>query len=367
MSIYKLQREFFRFILKPIKFFRPRNIRTLTKRIKYVFIIKQSGLFSTSFFSLEKKNLFRKIYAYIVNYEANKNQKKPMPGFHPGIYASKKILNGCEPFVHYIKGGKPRGEWSFPVITPNTVLRAFDNKINSALHLHVYYPELFQEIITRVINSKIRPDLFISVVNNDNRRVIENFLNDQYPGNFKIIITPNLGRDLGPFLTGFSSDIQKYEIIGHFHTKVSPHLSNRLIAFNWYKFLLENMIGGIAPMIDITLSTMYNNTRMGLVFADDPHIFGWMKNLEHAKDLAAKMGMQTALDESFNFPAGSMFWARTEALKPLFDLNLDWGDYPVEPIDHDGTMLHAIERLIPFVVRERGFDIAVTNVPGVTY
>jgi len=46
------------------------------------------------------------------------------------------------------------------------------------------------------------------------------------------------------------------------------------------------------------------------------------------------------------FLVGTMFWARSEAMKPLIHLNLQWEDYPEEPIPIDGSMLHALERII---------------------
>jgi lipopolysaccharide biosynthesis protein len=42
-------------------------------------------------------------------------------------------------------------------------------------------------------------------------------------------------------------------------------------------------------------------------------------------------------------------------------------DYPPEPLPHDGTILHAIERLLPFVARHAGCRFATTHVPGVTW
>ena len=69
---------------------------------------------------------------------------------------------------------------------------------------------------------------------------------------------------------------------------------------------------------------------------------------------------------TFNFPAGTMFWARTIALGPLFELGLSWDDYPAEPLPCDGSLLHAIERLLPCVAKNAGFRCVLTHVPGIT-
>ena len=62
-----------------------------------------------------------------------------------------------------------------------------------------------------------------------------------------------------------------------------------------------------------------------------------------------------------------MFWMRPRALVQLFNLDLDWNDYPEEPIDNDGTILHALERLLPFAANNQGFTWATTQIPGVTW
>jgi len=60
-----------------------------------------------------------------------------------------------------------------------------------------------------------------------------------------------------------------------------------------------------------------------------------------------------------------MFWAKVEALLPLFGLGLDWQDYPTESLLYDGSILHALERLLPFVAAKQGFRSVLTNVPGI--
>ena len=58
-------------------------------------------------------------------------------------------------------------------------------------------------------------------------------------------------------------------------------------------------------------------------------------------------------------PLGGMFWARTEALTALFSFPFSFEDFPKEPIKKtDGTILHALERCYPLVVRRAGFYTA---------
>ena len=72
------------------------------------------------------------------------------------------------------------------------------------------------------------------------------------------------------------------------------------------------------------------------------------------------------LPQYFNFPVGTMFWARTCALTPLIDVNFKWDDYPQEPLPYDGTLLHTIERLLPLTLPVGTLRTGTTNVTGVT-
>jgi lipopolysaccharide biosynthesis protein len=46
-----------------------------------------------------------------------------------------------------------------------------------------------------------------------------------------------------------------------------------------------------------------------------------------AEGLAARKGIKEPLPPFFDFPVGTMFWARSRlALKPLFNLRLGWSD-----------------------------------------
>lgn len=118
-------------------------------------------------------------------------------------------------------------------------------------------------------------------------------------------------------------------------------------------------------MVDIILGRMATDPSIGMAFPDDPNVIGWGKNRPYAEALGQQLGLHQ-LPEHFLFPIGTMFWARVDALRPLFDLGLNWQDYPVEPLPYDGSILHALERLLPFVVEKQGFRWVLTNVPGIT-
>ena len=61
-----------------------------------------------------------------------------------------------------------------------------------------------------------------------------------------------------------------------------------------------------------------------------------------------------------------MFWAKKGALSKLFERAYTWEDYPIEPIGYDGTMLHAIERLLPAITKQNGYTYKMTYIPGVS-
>ena len=148
------------------------------------------------------------------------------------------------------------------------------------------------------------------------------------------------------------------------HTKKS-NLIDEKAGQQWREFLLSNLLGTPkVRMMDIIMDEFKNNQEIGLIFPEDPYCVGWNSNLEVAKNIAMKLYMRS-LPKNLNFPVGTMFWARSGALTDLYDLNFKWSDYPNEPIGYDGTILHAIERLLPLIVSNKGYKSKMTYVPGI--
>ena len=292
-------------------------------------------------------------------------KRKPVPDFHPGIYKEDYMdpKDKKAPFKHYLKAGKPQGRWNLSLLPVKQYPISPDLRIG--LHLHIFYEDLFMELMRRLEVNKVRPDLLITIAATiqDTTAIMEKL--KSYPEKVEIRIVKNRGRDIGAFLTEFGPMlIERYDIIGHLHTKKTVHIE-KSTATRWREFLLENLLGGRLPMADIILGAMSENENMGLVFPSDPNLSDWDKNSLMGKKLLLQLGIDRFY-EQFNFPIGNMFWARTLALKSLLDLNLRYEDYPEEPIPGDGTILHALERVTAFVVEKEGYQIKMTHIKGIT-
>jgi glycosyltransferase involved in cell wall biosynthesis len=334
--------------------------------------ILASGLFLSTFSLPKNINMsdFSAIRSYIRSWKTKINRRKPCPGFHPGMYLEHHGLTNKEsdPFADYLRNGQPQGVWNSGTITPEFGTKSPTDDVRVALHLHVYYPDMLEEIITRLEVNEIRPDLFVSVKDKKSLDLVTNTLSN-YIGNIvDIQIVPNRGRDIGPFLTVFGKRLVKdYDIIGHIHTKKSLDITDRSVVEIWNNFLLENLLGGNKGgcMADAIISAMNNDIKTGIVFPDDPFVIGWSKNRQIAEQIATRLGFSSLQDE-FNFPIGTMFWICSSALKRFVELDLKWEDYPSEPLPYDGSILHAIERLFGIVCTLENMRYAVTHVPGVT-
>lgn len=236
------------------------------------------------------------------------------------------------------------------------------------LHGHFFYPELATDLIKKLGYNRSHCDLMLTTDNKAKAELLRKATEGYLGGEVDIRVVPNRGRDIGAFLTGLGEYMfDRYDIVGHVHGKRSVAVGDAVLGKSWREFLWQNLIGEQHPMMDLILNRFATDATIGIAFAEDPHLCDWDCNRKIAERLALKMGINKLFPPFFNFPVGTMFWARVQALKPFFALGLDWNDFPEEPLAMDGTVLHAIERLLPFVTQHTGYRSVTTYVPGVTW
>ena len=306
---------------------------------------------------------------YVRTWASGIRRRKLFPGFHPGMFLEQSGMctAGSDPLATYLRAKQPSGPWRYEVLTseePRQSVVRPETRI--ALHIHVYYPDLLPDMLTRLNKNRVRPDLFISLPNELTRGEVQGALRSYSGKVIEIQVVPNRGRDIGPFLTAFGATfVENYNVVGHLHTKRTANIQDGQMGEDWRLFLLENLLGGKSNMADIILERMMFDPSIGIIFPDDPYLVGWDKNRRYAEELGRQLGLDS-LPNNFLFPVGTMFWARVGALTPIFDIGLEWQDYPIEPLPDDGSILHALERLLPFVVSKQGFRLLLTNVAGIT-
>ena len=333
--------------------------------------IVESGLMRLDFADMPPdESVEQLVRRYVRTWACGIGRRKPFPGFHPGIYLEQHGVKtlGADPLADYVRTGQPQGVWNYPVITPEadgSSTPATEARI--ALHIHAHYVDLLPEILGRLASNRQRPDLFISVTSEEARLIAESHVRAYAGRTVRIETVPNRGRDIGPFFTLFFESIKdSYDLVGHLHTKKSVDLKDGNVGKRWFQFLMSNLLGNESVrMMDTIVDRMQGDPSIGMVFPDDPHISGMESNRHCAESMSEKIGIRH-IPEYFLYPMGTMFWARPAALQALGDLKLTWDDYPPEPLPYDGSVLHAMERLIALALPLGGWTVATTNVKGVT-
>ena len=121
--------------------------------------------------------------------------------------------------------------------------------------------------------------------------------------------------------------------------------------------------------VENIISTFEQNPRLGLLTPPEPNHdaffptcgFEWGPNFDNTKKLADELGLTVPMSayKSPVAPLGTMFWFRPKAMQPLYAKDWEYNDFPPEPNGIDGSLLHAIERIYPFIVQQAGYYPAV--------
>jgi glycosyltransferase involved in cell wall biosynthesis len=302
---------------------------------------------------------------------SNPQFRRPCAGFNPQAYAQAHpdacLDGGANPLAHWLRAGRPQGHWSRQVFSPLDTLACTCPPGRIALHAHFHCVLNAHDLAARLSGNNARCDLFLST-DTDVKSAQLRSVFARHKGMVEIRVMPNQGGDMGPFLKGFAHEIESggYDVFGHVHGKQSLGV-DAVMGNLWREFLWENLIGGTHAMLDLAVAVFATRSDLGLLIAEDPHLVGWDENRVVAETLAARMGLATPLEDFFDFPLGNMFWARPSALRPLLDMDLTWEDYPTEPIAKDGTLVHALQRLVPYAARRAGLGIASMRAPGTTW
>lgn len=228
-----------------------------------------------------------------------------------------------------------------------------------AVVIHVHYPEVLSEIIEILDKDVIASSKIYITTSSGNEAAVKEIIGKSNI-NSTLILLPNRGRDILPFLKILPSVIADgAKIIIKIHTKKSTH---RHDGDTWRRDMLQKLL--TAASVTNALNKFNENFSLGIVGPEGhvvPMTFYWGSNADRVTTLANKMGISAEKVAELNFVAGTMFIARTTALLPLLELGLQEHDFENENGQIDGTLAHAIERLFSVSALTRGYKVATVN------
>lgn len=225
------------------------------------------------------------------------------------------------------------------------------------VHAHMYYADLAEEFIWHLSQIPCRFDLYASTANETDRQRVEAlFRTIPNASCVEVRVVPNVGRDIAPFLVEFGRELAKYDIVCHIQTKKS--LYNHGSTDGWRESTLHSLFED-PETIAFYLRSLQTG-RYGMIypqcFHNLPYMANtWLANAGLAHTWAPRFKVERLPRDYFDFPAGSMFWARADAIRPLLEAGLEWSDFPPETGQTDGTLAHCIERMLGVVVTSRHY------------
>lgn len=183
--------------------------------------------------------------------------------------------------------------------------------------------------------------------------------------NLNVLEKDNRGRDLSALLVAFRSYIKDFDYLCFLHDKKSKHISLDDDMNLWIKNLWGNMLYSDIYIRKVIL--MLRDEEYGLLLPPKPigihndslYADPWDNDYKHVVQLANVLDINTPIrrEDRDLVSLGSVFWCRTNALQKVFMHNWKYTDFPEEPMPDDGTISHALERILGFATVDAGYKV----------
>lgn len=252
-------------------------------------------------------------------------------------------------------------------ILPKQHTNASPDPKKIALIIHTYFEDLVDYCYNYALSMPEYSDIYITVSSDIlEKTVLDRFSNGPW-NHVKTIRIENRGRDISALLVGAAEYLADYDYVCFVHDKKVSQLNEGIIGYSFSERCFQNTLGSRAFVSNI-LGLFNDEPRLGLLCPPPPNFscyyptlgLEWGNNFRLTLELAQKLKLQCPISEDKEpiAPLGTMFWFRPDALRVLTEYGWTYSDFPPEPNQEDGTLLHAIERIYPYVVQDAGYYCA---------
>jgi len=234
-----------------------------------------------------------------------------------------------------------------------------------AVHAHMFYPEMAPLLATYLAQFPQNIDLFISnPKEQDQAYLYQQFEKLPTIDRLEVRLTPNQGRDIAPMIDPFGKALLEYDYIAHIHSKKSVGTNN--IGQLWCDYLWDAVLSNKSERLSKIWELLQDHA---MVYPEKFHLIDvancrWGNHLPRSIALCGELNItppttNLTSEDFVEFPVGSMFWARADALAPLLASHLTYQDFEAESGKTDGTLNHTIERNLTHIALSQGLPVAV--------
>lgn len=223
---------------------------------------------------------------------------------------------------------------------------------DKAIVIHAFYPDVLAQVAELMQQAGLDLDVWVTITDADRLTEVQAL----WP-NARVYQVPNLGRDVAPFLAVYP-DLAgyNYQAVLKLHTKKSLH---RIDGNEWRDYLYQQLLPDNSRL-QKALETFIGDPDLGLL-APDGHApilkpF-WGSNQNWIKRLEQRLNLKPVTDSDV-FVAGTMFWFKPQVFDVLNDYPIQCGDFFFDhPQEVDGSLAHALERVLGIMVKQQGYSI----------
>lgn len=245
---------------------------------------------------------------------------------------------------------------------------SLNKRLSLAVHLHIYYIDMWKEIREYLKNLKDYPyDLYVTLTK-DNPRLSADIA--AFFPNAKIWVVENRGYDIGPFIDFLHHiDLDKYDLILKLHTKNKTVQRGNGLTFRglslsrglWRDILYKSLLG--TPQNFTYNLNCFQKEDIGMLGAPvliAPESKKTVISFKTVQQLLTEMGFSAP--QKTPFIAGTMFFCRAHLLQPIKN-KFTIQDFPLsDQTFSKETFAHAIERLFGAIIVAQGYKLASAKV-----
>lgn len=235
---------------------------------------------------------------------------------------------------------------------------------DTAIMIYLYYEDSMEKYSGYIDNIPENIHVYIISSNEELYEPILEYIKKNKNRKIELIKKKNRGRDISALLVAGREVCLKYKYICFVHDKRKKEGVPDSEFDLWIENLWGNSLGGEAYIRNV-LSLLEINDEIGVLAPPEPlgiYIKAWYvnswgeNNFVLANQLAKELNLECNLDiDKSPITFGTVFWAKSIALRKLFEKEWKYEDFDDEPLGEE-TISHAIERIIGYVAQDAGYD-----------